>query len=212
MALSYYYTPLGSSTRVTWALEEVGVPYEKHRLQLKQGDQKKPEFLAINPNGKVPALIDGDVKLFESLAILLWLGEKYGEDKRLWPKAGTPERADAYVWTSWASVELMPNLREYLLHGTDVPFARPPEKRVRDIAEAARAHFDAHMKVLDGRLAGREYLLGSDFTLVDVATAMSIVMASNMAGLQGPSGVAAWAARCQARPAFGRVMAQAFGG
>ncbi len=64
----------------------------------------------------------------------------------------------------------MPNLREYLLHGTDVPFARPPEKRVRDIADAARAHFDAHMKVLDGRLAGREYLLGSEFTLVDVAT------------------------------------------
>jgi glutathione S-transferase len=212
MALAYYYTPLGSSTRVTWALEEVGVPYEKHRLVLKQGDQKKPEFLAINPNGKVPTLVDGDVTLFESLAILLWIGERYGEDQGLWPKAGTAARAEAYVWSTWASVELMPNLREYIIHGTDVPFARPPEKRVRDIAEAARATFDVHMKVLDGRLAERQHMLGAEFTLVDCATAMSIVMATNMAQLQPPPHVAAWAARCQARPAFGRVMAQAFGG
>ncbi len=90
MALAYYYTPLGSSTRVTWALEEVGVPYEKHRLQLKQGDHKKPEFLAINPNGKVPALIDGDVKLFESLSRSCSSSAKNTpeSDKRLWPKAG----------------------------------------------------------------------------------------------------------------------------
>jgi glutathione S-transferase len=212
MAIAYYYTPLGSSTRVTWALEELRLPFEKHRLQLREKEQKTPAFLAINPNGKVPALVDGDVTLFESLAILLWLGEKYGEDKGLWPRAGTPARADAYVWSSWASVELMPNLRDYLIHGTDVPFARSREKRVRDIAEAARALWDAHMGVLDGRLAGREYLLGREFSLVDCATAMSLVMASNMAQLPAPPAVAAWAARCQARPAFGRVMASAFGG
>jgi glutathione S-transferase len=212
MALSYYYTPLGSSTRVTWALEEVGIPYEKHRLKLKEKEQKSPAFLAINPNGKVPALVDGDVTLFESQAIILWLGEKYGEAHGLWPAAGTPERASAYVWSTWATVELLPNLRDYLIHGTDVPFARPPEKRVKDIAEAARKTFDDHMAVLAGRLKGREYLLGDHFTLVDCSAASSVAMAANMAGLQGPQVVADWAARCQARPAFARTMAAAFAG
>jgi glutathione S-transferase len=212
MALAYYYTPLGSSTRVTWALEEVGVPYDKHRLNLREKEQRSPAFLAINPNGKVPTLVDDGVTLFESQAILLWLGEKYGEGKGLWPAAGTADRADAYVWTSWATVELLPNVREYLIHGTDVPFARPPEKRVKDLADSARALFDVHTAVLDGRLAGREYLLGSAFSLADCATAMAVVMAANMAQLPAPAGVTAWAARCQARPAFARTMAMAFGG
>jgi glutathione S-transferase len=212
MALAYYYTPLGSSTRVTWALEELGLEYEKHRLNLKAKEQRSAAFLAINPNGKVPALVDGDVKLFESQAILLWLGEKYGEAKGLWPAAGTAARADAYVWSTWSTVELLPNLREYMINGTDLPFARAPEKRVKDHAESARATFDEHMKVLEGRLAGREYLLGSHFTLVDCAAASAVAMAANMVQLPAPQAVTAWAARCQARPAFGRTMAMAFGG
>jgi glutathione S-transferase len=212
MTLAYYYTPLGSSTRVTWALEELGLDYEKHRLNLKAKEQKAPAFLAINPNGKVPTLVDGDVTLFESHAILQWLGEKYGEAKGLWPAAGTRDRADALVWSAWATVELLPNLREYMIHGTDLPFARPPEKRVKDLADHARAIFDEHMKVLDGRLAGREYIVGSQFTLVDCAAASAVAMAGNMVQLPTPPVVAAWSARCQARPAFARTMAMAFGG
>jgi glutathione S-transferase len=211
MALTYYYTPLGSSTRVTWALEELGLQYEKVRLALKQGEHKKPEFLAVNPNGKVPALVDGDLKLFESLAILLYLGEVYGEAKGLWPKAGTAERAEAYVWSVWGSVEVLPTVHGYAVNGTDVPFARPPEKRDKETALRSRAQWDELQVVLEKHLAGREYLLRSGFSLVDCATASTVIMAQNMIQLPVPPTVGAWAARCQARPAFARVMAQAFG-
>src|SRR6266545_4462922 len=98
MALIFYYAPMSSATPVYWALEELGVPFEKVKLDLRAGDQKKPEFLKINPNGQVPALVGDGTPMFESVAILLHLGERYGVDKKLWPAAGTPERMGAMSW------------------------------------------------------------------------------------------------------------------
>ena len=79
MAITFYYQPMSSAARVHWALEELGIPYEKVKVDLHAGDQKKPDFLKVNPHGKVPALVDGDARLFESAAIILHLGDKYGE-------------------------------------------------------------------------------------------------------------------------------------
>src|SRR5262245_24640277 len=103
--LTFYYTPMTSATRGHWAVEELGVPYEKVRIDLAAGEQRKPEYLALNPNGKVPLLVADGVPIFESLAILLFLGETYGADKKLFPKSGA-EHAEALKWMCWSSVTL----------------------------------------------------------------------------------------------------------
>jgi glutathione S-transferase len=211
MPIHFYYSPMSSSNRVHWALEELGVPYEKHRLDLMKGDQKKPDFLAINPNGKIPALVDGDAKVFESHAILTWLGERYGEEKSLWPKAGTPERADAYSWSTWAIVNLLPAIFTYALHANDdARFVLPKEKRSTHVADASKESYESLMKILDARLNGRDFILGKNFSLADVAVVTMAMVAPMLAKLSIDAypNVQAWVGRCMARPALGRVMSE----
>jgi len=208
MSITLYYTPMGSATRVHWALEELGVPFEKVRLQLDKGDQKKPEYLAINPNGKVPALVDGDLKLFESLAILLHLGDRYGAATGLWPASGTDARSEAYVWSVWSMVEVQHNAFEYIRHaGSHARMSFPRDKQVKDAAERAHGAWRSAMRILDERLAGREYLLGSGFTLVDVAAASVVGVGPMIANLPvDEKRVADWLARCQSRPALAKAI------
>src|SRR5215475_4977513 len=106
MSLTFYYSPMTSATRIHWALEELGIPYEKVKLDLKAGAQRKPEFLKLNPNGKVPTIVDDGVPMFESAAILIHLGDKYGVAKKLWPAPGTPDHMRALAWTVWSTVTL----------------------------------------------------------------------------------------------------------
>jgi glutathione S-transferase len=208
MGMHFYYSPMSSAVRVHWALEELGVPYEAHKLDLKAGDQKKPEFLAINPNGKVPALVDGDVKVFESVAIFVWLGEKYGSEKGMWPRIGTSEHAEALSWLVWSTTEAVPALFTYMLHGTDTQLALPKEHRSAHVAKMAKERFDQCAKVLDGRLQGKDYIMGSTFSLVDVANASMLGFATMMGGLSvaDHKNVSSWLPRCQQRPAMARVM------
>jgi glutathione S-transferase len=209
MAIHFYYAPMSSAMRCHWALEELGVPYEKHKMDLQAGEQKKAEYLAVNPNGKVPALVDGDAKIFESLAIFLWLGEKYGTEKGMWPKLGTKEHGEALSWLMWGTVEAAAAVFQHMTHGTEARFALPKEHQSAHVAKASKDRFEQLMKVLDDRLSGRDYILGSAFSLVDVANASMIGFATMMGGLSvaDHKNVAAWVARCQQRPAMGRAMA-----
>jgi glutathione S-transferase len=204
--IKFYYSPQSSATRVHIALEELGEPYEKMRIHLDKGDQKKPEFLAINPNGKVPALVDGDVKMFESLAICCYLGDKYGAAKGLWPKAGTPEHAEALTWMFWLVNEPQPALMDVVMHGADVHWAYPKEHKSAFLVGEGKTHWDETMAILDKRLEGREWLLGKTFSLADVAVGSGVAMGPMFAGLPLPKNVGAWCGRLQARPAFGRAM------
>ena len=104
MSITFYYAPATSATRVHWALEELGISYQKVRLDLAKGEQKSPEFLELNPNGKVPALVDDGTPMFESLAIIIHLGEKYGVAKSLWPAPGSAQSAEALMWAVWGTV------------------------------------------------------------------------------------------------------------
>lgn len=209
MTIHLYYSPMSSAARVYWALEELGVPFEKHKLDLLAGDQKKPEFLAINPNGKVPALVDGDAKIFESLAILVWLGERYGVEKGLWPRLGTSDHAEALSWTMWGTVEVVTAVVGYASHGTDTRMALPKEHRSAHAAKSAKERFEQLMGVLNGRLQGRDYIMGKSFSLVDLANAASLGFATRMIGLSvaEQKNVAAWVARCEQRPALAKAMA-----
>ncbi|HEY6240097.1 MAG TPA: glutathione S-transferase family protein [Burkholderiales bacterium] len=205
MTISLHSSPRSSGTRVAWALEELGVPYEYVEIDLKKQENRSPKFLAVNPHGKVPALVDGDQTFFESGAILLHLGTKYGVEKNLWPAGGGQARADAVSWTVWAMTELGPYLMQYLYHGLDTPVSYKPEDRSKASADYNCSQLNRILDALEGRLEGREYLLGG-FSLVDVA-ASSWLALGTMFGikLERHPRVAAWCKRCVERPAFKRA-------
>jgi glutathione S-transferase len=207
--IKFYYSPRSSATRCQMALDELGVPYEKVRIHLDKGEQKTPDFLAINPNGKIPALVDGDVKIFESLAIILYLGARYGTEKGLWPKLGTPEQGEALSWTMWSASEIHRGLFDVVMNGCDIPWAHPKDKRSAFVAEEGRKAWATSIAILDKQLEGRDFLLGKTFTLADTAVGSVVSMGPMFAGLpMDGKNVAAWLGRLHARPAYGKAMSE----
>jgi glutathione S-transferase len=195
--LTLYHSPQSRSIRPRWLLEELGVPHEVKIISLQAGDQKKPEYLKLNPNGTVPTLVDGDLVLFESAAICQYLADKYPE-KKLAPAVGTPERGKYYQWIHYAMSGLEPPAVTIFLHTIQLPEA----DRLPQLVEAARTQLGAATKVVDDALAGREWILGSQFTAADVMIGSTVVWAQMMGliGDQFPN-VSAYLARCSARPA-----------
>jgi glutathione S-transferase len=164
MAIVFHYAPYSSAVRVHWALEELGVPYEGNKIDLKSGDQKKPELLKLNPNGKVPTLVDDDVPYFESVAIIIHLGEKYGRAKGLWPAAGTYAHARALSWLVWSGVSLLSAATRVLINTSP---EIPDERKNAVEAEHARKEFEELLGLLEAELADKPYLTGDAFTLLD---------------------------------------------
>lgn len=205
MAIRLYSWPRSSGTRVAWALEELGLSYEYIEVDRKNQEHRSAKYLAMNPHGKVPTLVDGDERFFESGAILLHLGDKYGVAKNLWPAADGQAHADALCWTVWAMAELGSYMMQYLYHGLDTPVSYKPEDRSRASAEYNLSQFTRNLDALEGQPDGREYLLG-DFSLVDVAAASWLLMGMNLGlKLDGYPRVAGWCKRCAERAAFKRA-------
>jgi glutathione S-transferase len=205
MAIKLYSWPQSSGTRVAWALEELGLPYEYVKLDPMKQEHRAPGYLAVNPQGKVPALTDGSQTFFESSAILLHLGTKYGVQKNLWPAGDGQALADAISWTVWSGADLGPYMMQYLYHGLDTPVSFKSEDRSKAAAEYSLSQFTRQLDALEARLANREYLLGA-FSLVDVAVASWLALGT-MFGLkldQHPR-VASWCKRCAERPAMKRA-------
>ena len=205
MAIQLHSWPRSSGTRVSWALEELGLPYDYVELDAKQGEHRSARHLALHPQGKVPALVDGERRFFESGAILLHLGETYGVSRHLWPAAASHEHADALSWTVWASVELGGHMMQYLYHGLDTPMSYRPEDRSRAAAEYSLSQFVRCLDALQTRLDGRDHLLGS-FTLADLACAGPLLFGTRFgASVSDHPRVAAWVQRCGERPALQRA-------
>jgi glutathione S-transferase len=202
MTIKLYSWPMSSGTRIAWALEELALPYEYVSLDAKKDEHRSGEMLAVNPHGKVPALADGELKLFESGAILLYLGSRYGATKGLWPESKAQTLADAVCWTVWAMTELGNYMMQYLYHGLDSPVSYKPEDRSKAAAAYNRAQLDRLLDTLEARLEGRDYLMGA-FSLVDVAAASWLLLGTQLGlPLEGRPRVAAWCKRCAGRPAF----------
>jgi glutathione S-transferase len=203
MSLLFYYSPMSSATRIHWALEELGVPYEKVKIDLAAGEQKKPEYLAKNPNGKVPLLLVDGTAVFESLAILIYLGERYGVDKDLFPALNLA-RADALKWMVWGGASLL-DAGGRLLRNVSDRF--PAEQRNEKAAEAAKKEIGDLLSILDRELEGKEYLVGGKFSFADLAIAGYMPFLARIGADLGPhKNVQAWVARCTARPALARAM------
>jgi glutathione S-transferase len=197
--ITVYGVPRSRTARVLWMLEELELPYDNVKTHFATGETRTPEFLGMNPNGHVPVLRDGDVVLWESLAINLYLARKYGGG--LWPGAVADE-GRVYQWTLWAMTELEEPLIAVLLHRVVFPEAQRDPAKAADGEKRVRKPIG----VLDGALGGRPYLLGDEFTVADLNVA-SVLSWAPLAGLDlsHVPQASAWLARCTARPAFGRV-------
>jgi glutathione S-transferase len=203
MSLVFYYAPMSSATRIHWALEELGVPYDKKKIDLSKGEQRTPAYLALNPNGKVPLLVDDGVPIFESLAILLHLGERYGVEKKLFPSPGMG-RAEAFKWMAWAQVSLG-DVISRIFRNTVERF--PAEERNAKAGEAAKHEGGDLLGILDRALQGKEYVLGADFTFTDLSVAgAAMVLARVGVDFAAHAAVQAWMGRCSSRPALARAM------
>ena len=158
--IKFYYSTAPNPMKVALFMEEAGLAYEPIPVDARKGDQHKPEYLKINPNGKVPAIVDGDAVVFDSNAILLYLAEKTG--KFLPSDKSVKTRGELLSWLMFAASGIGP------YSGQSVHFRLyAPEKLPYAINRYAfEAH--RHYAILNERLATRPYMLGSEYTIVDM--------------------------------------------
>lgn len=200
MTLQIYGVAASRAIRPLWAAEELGLAYEHIPLHYHAPEVKQPSYLALNPNGMVPALRDGELVMFESLAMTLYLAQKYGVGT-LWPTEVGPQ-AHALQWSLWAATEAEPPARQWFQHTQFLP----PTERNPSLAEAGLARARAKLQVLDTWLAGRPYLLGKEFTVADLNVAAVLQRLPAMAESAVPHALA-WHGRCFGRAAAQRALA-----
>ena len=197
--IKLYFHPSPNPMKVALLLEELEVPFETVAVDIFKGEQHAPEFLKINPNGKVPAIVDETVTVFDSHAILLYLAEKHG---RFIQTTG-PERAAMLSWLEFVATGLSPFSGQavHFLHYS--PESLPYAKN-RYLKEVAR-----HYRVLDARLAVSPFLAGKDYGIADMAL---WGWANSAAYIFGESGLAEYphvkrlVEGISQRPAAGRAM------
>lgn len=202
--ITFYYAPFSSATPVVWALAELGVKHRAVKIDLKGTEHKSAEFLKLNPNGKVPTLVVDGTPMFEAVAIVQWLGDRFGVEKKLWPAADQPARMQAMAWSTWAYVSFGSAIGRLFLATTE---RFGPELRSAPQAEFARKEIGDLLTILDARLAQKKYLLSDQFSLADLIVGGSVGYAK-MSGvdIDRHEHVKAWLASCQERPAFKAAM------
>jgi GSH-dependent disulfide-bond oxidoreductase len=158
--IKFYYNLAPNPTKVALALEEMGLQYELIPVDTRKGEQHTPKFLAVNPNAKVPAIVDGDATVFDSNAILLYLAEKTG--KFLPPKGDKP-RGELLSWLMFVASGIGPYSGQAVHFRNVAP--EPKEYAV------TRYNFEAkrHWGIINDRLAKNRFMLGNDYGIVDMA-------------------------------------------
>lgn len=203
--LQLYSLPTPNGIKVSAALEETGLPYEPHLVDFGSNDQMSPEFLSLNPNNKIPAILDPDgpggepLALWESGAILWYLAEKTG----MLVPADAAARAQTMQWLMWQMGGVGPMFGQlgffHKFAGNQIEDKRPLE---RYVAETKRL-----LGVLDQRLEGREFIMDGQYTIADiavwpwVAALVGFYGAGELVGFSQHGNVARWLEACKNRPA-----------
>ncbi len=201
MTLKVYGMAASRTDRPLWLLEELGEPSELVRVDYRDGSTRRPDYLAVNPNGHIPTLVDGDVVVWESMAINLYLARKFGGP--LAP-ADLAEEAEVLRWTFWSVTEC----EKDALHVLFQRLLGPAEKRDEASAVAAEKRLRVPLRILSAHLAERQYLAADRFTVADVnvASVLSWSRPSRTLAMEFPM-VHDWLRRCLERPARRRVQA-----
>ena len=158
--LKFYYSGAPNPMKVALFLEEAGLAYEAVPVDTRKGDQHKPDYLAINPNAKVPAIVDGDVTVFDSNAILLYLAEKTG---KFLPPAGDRMRGELLSWLMFVASGVGPYA------GQSVHFRNYAPERIPYAVNRYAFEAQRHFGILDARLARQSHMVGGTYTIVDMA-------------------------------------------
>ncbi|ANN68241.1 glutathione S-transferase family protein [Bordetella bronchialis] len=203
--IRFYFHPTPNPAKVALMLEETGLRYEVVPVDTSKGQQHDPAFRAINPNGKVPAIVDTDgpggkeAVVFDSSAILLYLAEKTGK------LLGQPlDRADLLSWLFFIGTGLGP------FSGQAVHFQHAAPEGLDYAVNRYRREAERHYRVLDDRLAGRDFIVGGEYTIVDISAWGWVDRASRvLKGAENPLApyphIARWFAAIDARPAAARA-------
>jgi glutathione S-transferase len=192
------------SLRALWGLRELDAEFEFVPVNLLKGEHKSPEFLRLNPAGKVPVLVDGDLVIAESAAIVLYLADKY-RDKGLLP-ARLDARAHVYRWTLFAVTELEQPLWRITKHRV----VYPEEKRLPADIALAREDFLAMAAILDAHLKGRRFIVGDSVTVADCVSAYLVDWANELHLIDDFAELCAYLERMYARPTAPQRIAEAF--
>lgn len=199
--LKLYYVPNTRSNRPRWVLEELGHPYELVKLDPAKGENKKPEYLAIQPLGHVPALESDGFTMFESLAICVHLAQHFGKGS-LWPQ-GEREQASVLQWAFFAATELEHWFGFVSLHTRYLPEADRHPKTV----EVAKGRLEGAFAALDKAVAKDGHLVGGKFTIADLVVAAVLRPAETMYGMELPRALSSWLKAMMERPAAKKAYA-----
>lgn len=194
--ITLYGSPRSSAGRCIWTLEEAGVAYTQKDVDMKNKEHKSDDYLKINPMGKVPAMIDGDITLFESMAINYYIADTY---KKELLGTNALEKGLSMQWSFWATAELQPPIIEVFIQKVFVP----EDKRDHSIIEKNLNKLPELLNVLNTSLAQKKYLAGDQFTIGDINTA-SVASICPMLGVDFGAypNINSWLAAIGDRPAF----------
>lgn len=190
--LKIYGIPKSRAVRVIWMAEELGLPYDTVPVTMADKAHKKPAYLEINPNGRLPAIDDGGFRMSESLAINLYLAKKAG---KLYPK-GLQDEARTWQWSHWAVFELDKQANDWAAHDHVLP------EKDRDPAKlkAALDVLNVPLGVLDAQLGKSAFLIGNEFTAADLNVASTLYRLTKM-DLSAKKNLQRWYNACWERPA-----------
>lgn len=199
--IKLYGMPRSSAGRCVWLLEELQIPYENINVNLANKENKQDWFLAINPNGKIPAMVDDEITLFESFAINYYLAEKYQPN---FLGNSINEKAKTQQWSFWVATELQGPMIQVFIQKIFVPEGRKDLQKIEENEKLLPALFS----ILDKSLEGKKYLNGNEFTLADLNVA-SVASIAHPIGfdITNYKNVNAWMHAIAERPSFHRYMA-----
>lgn len=190
---------MSSAGRTHLMLEECGVPYAYHRVDLRD-PAAKADFLKINPSGKIPFLVDGDLRIPESIAINFYLAETYAP--QLW-STDPIERAHIYSWSLWAISTLQSEALRVLTH----VMLAPPEQRSPYELEHGKQNCQRSLDHLEQMMPEAGFLVGNRYTVADVNVASVVNLVSTMGAATTGTKTQAWMTASKARPAWQKVAA-----
>lgn len=195
MPITVYHHPFTRAASVVWMLEELEIGYELKFVDIMKGEQKRPDFLAINPMGKLPTIVDGDVVVTESAAIGLYLADRYAPG-RLAPVLDAPERGAYLRWSVFAPSVIEPGSMAKAAGWSFKP------------GQAGWGEHEAMVSAIESAVTGRDFLLGKNFSMADVIFGGTVRFMLRFKMLEPRPSISSYVERLDARPASQRAEAR----
>ena len=200
--LTVYHVPITRSLRVLWLCQELELPHEVRTVDFGAAYRASPEWRALNPVGKVPAMTDGNFTMFESGAMVQYLLDRYGQG-RLQPAPGTEAHGLYLQWSWFAEATYARPIGEIVNHRR----AFGADGEIPAVVEEMKGRVRLCSEAVDRALQGRDYLLGDHFSAADIMMGYSVMLAQRFSSTEGLDALNGYWARLSARPAWQRAAA-----